>query len=302
MRIKVRKDYLDYIPRPTSDQYRRIYESIKEKGQKEEIIINQHGVIIDGHTRYNICKKLGRVPKYRVKQFKDTAEELQFARITNIERRHLTPMQSYELVEKFKAEIAAQVKEDGKKWVKEHGSAFTDRNKRKEVQTTGRLGKMVNLSSNTIEKLSVIKKYGTKSTISKVRRGELNIGTGYAQVRKERMARGDKKLLKMSTAVLKGVKRKKLSNIHNSMIGITINSLKKIIEGETLITTVALLVDQKYDRIVTITDRLLKHKYITQRFDGKKNYLSITPKGRKFYRQLVKIEVISKECGVIDWL
>ena len=260
------------------------------------------GIIIDGHTRYAICLKLGITPKYKIKSFKGEKDEKLYARIVNLKRRHLTPMQRYELVEDEIEDIKKEVKAEGVKFKKENEGKLVDHNKRRKHQSAGRVGSMIDLSANSVEKLKAIKKHGSKSTINKVRRGKLNIGEGYAKVREERRERKDTKFIKRSSALVGISSRKKMTNLHNSKIGVAINILECLHGGETSVTALSLLVSNNYDKISLITKKFIKQKYLSQRIEGKGNFLNITPKGKQLYKSLSKIENICKEHGMTDWL
>ena len=65
--IRINKEYLDLVPRPEPDQINSLRNSIQEDGQQVAIIVNQNGIILDGHTRYQICKEQNLKPKFVTK-------------------------------------------------------------------------------------------------------------------------------------------------------------------------------------------------------------------------------------------
>ena len=50
-------EYRDFLPRRTREQYKALEEDILYFGCQQPIIISQDNVILDGHYRYEICKK-----------------------------------------------------------------------------------------------------------------------------------------------------------------------------------------------------------------------------------------------------
>ena len=54
------KCYLDLVPRPTTEEYTVLKESLILEGQKDPIVINSKGIILDGHTRYEILTDIGK--------------------------------------------------------------------------------------------------------------------------------------------------------------------------------------------------------------------------------------------------
>jgi ParB-like chromosome segregation protein Spo0J len=59
IKVKVSDKYLKLVPRPTKEEFDVIKESILVHGQREPITINEKGVVLDGHTRYEILYERG---------------------------------------------------------------------------------------------------------------------------------------------------------------------------------------------------------------------------------------------------
>jgi len=97
IQIKVDEEYFDIVPRPNNKERHGIKQSILGDGQLTPIIVNENGIILDGHTRFEICEELRIKPKYIVKKFKTKKEERKFVIMTNIARRHLTKFQKIEM-------------------------------------------------------------------------------------------------------------------------------------------------------------------------------------------------------------
>ena len=82
--------YLEFIPRPSKERYNEIKRDIFHKGQLIAIIVNQDNVILDGHTRYQICQELQMKPKIEKRTFDDPLEEERFVYAINLKRRDLS--------------------------------------------------------------------------------------------------------------------------------------------------------------------------------------------------------------------
>jgi hypothetical protein len=91
--LKINTDYLALVPRSTPDQYASLKHSISEDGQQVPIIVNQDGVIIDGHTRFQVCQELKIKPKFIIKEFSNKEKEREFVVTVNLARRHLNLFQ-----------------------------------------------------------------------------------------------------------------------------------------------------------------------------------------------------------------
>ncbi len=86
----------------SEQQFQALKESIKNNGQYIPIIVNQNGVLIDGHHRYRACSELGLEPEIQVKCFDDPLLELLYIKDINGKRRHMTDAQKIEFGHKFK--------------------------------------------------------------------------------------------------------------------------------------------------------------------------------------------------------
>jgi ParB-like chromosome segregation protein Spo0J len=61
-RIKINEDYVKLVPEISKSDYQSLKTSIKEDGLFSNIL-NQHGVILDGHHRYRASQELGIQPR-----------------------------------------------------------------------------------------------------------------------------------------------------------------------------------------------------------------------------------------------
>ena len=85
--------YYDAVPRPTKEEFKALTYSIREKGMQEPIVVNKKGVILDGHTRYEICQNLGITPTCVTKSFENKDQEIQYVLEVNATRRQLNNFQ-----------------------------------------------------------------------------------------------------------------------------------------------------------------------------------------------------------------
>ena len=71
--ITVSEEYSSLIRELTKVEYQSLKQSIKEHGQFIPIVINQNGIVIDGHHRNKACKELLIKPKIEVREFSNKA-------------------------------------------------------------------------------------------------------------------------------------------------------------------------------------------------------------------------------------
>jgi len=103
------EEYFDSVPRPLPEERQQLKDDIQTDGLHEDIRINTDGIVLDGHTRIEICEELGWKKsngepikaKYTVKEFKDKEEERNYVIKTNLMRRQLNVFQKVRLVAKL---------------------------------------------------------------------------------------------------------------------------------------------------------------------------------------------------------
>jgi len=108
-KIKINEEYVKLVPQISQSDYDSLKTSIKENGLYIPIILNQHGIILDGHHRYRACQELGIEPRTMEREFENTLLEKKSIIEINRNRRHLTPFQRIELqhdLESIESELA----------------------------------------------------------------------------------------------------------------------------------------------------------------------------------------------------
>lgn len=111
LKLKVLQTYYDLVPRPTKEEFDVLKESLMLEGQKDPIVVNSKGIILDGHTRHEILNEIGIEDKdieYRIKDFPDADEEELYVMSSNSNRRQLNPFQKIEMYYKKYLEFKRQ--------------------------------------------------------------------------------------------------------------------------------------------------------------------------------------------------
>lgn len=112
--LSIKQEYFDAVPRPTDEEYKAIEESIRFTGQNDPIVCNALGIILDGHTRFEICGNLNLIPKYRKIGFETEIEEFRYVVESNVNRRQLNAFQK---VETFRFLLEILKKRAKENWV-----------------------------------------------------------------------------------------------------------------------------------------------------------------------------------------
>ena len=202
--FRIKKEYQSLLPPLSEIEFCLLKQSIKEDGLHIPIIINKHGVILDGHHRFRACKELGFTPKYYVMEFIDSLEEKQFVMESNLRRRQLGLFQKVEVgynLEDIEKEIAkrrmslgghivglANKKENYNNNDVERRVASIDAT----LGPSGEKGKVsqiiakkIGVSTATYERGRKIIEKGTEEQKSSLRRGTIGMTNVYNQIRRQ---------------------------------------------------------------------------------------------------------------------
>ena len=87
LQVKINPEYASLVSELSPEENESLKQSIKENGLHVPIVVNQNGIILDGHHRYKACQELGIEPKTLVREFKDKLEEQLFVIDCNLIRR-----------------------------------------------------------------------------------------------------------------------------------------------------------------------------------------------------------------------
>ena len=128
--IRINNKYASLIPELTREEHESLKESIKQDGLWVPLIVNQDGVLFDGHHRYKVCQELGINPHYIVKEFKDEFYEKLFVIDCNIKRRQLNNFQRIKLALKSKSIKEEIARKNSQSNLRQNSSSYlpTDRN------------------------------------------------------------------------------------------------------------------------------------------------------------------------------
>jgi ParB-like chromosome segregation protein Spo0J len=151
--IRINPEYASLVPELSPMEFKSLKQSIKEEnGLLVPIIVNQDGIILDGHHRYKACQELGIEPNTIVKEFSDKLAEKFFVIECNARRRHLNKFQRTELELKLKPMLEERVKRN------ESLGGEGDRNLTPLHRIDERIGERACVSRDTVRKVEKILK------------------------------------------------------------------------------------------------------------------------------------------------
>ncbi len=177
VQIKVKKEYQELVPRPSKTDYKSLKHSIQEDGLHLPITINQNGIILDGHTRYDICKELKLNPTTEVMKFDNEYDEKRFVIIANLTRRSLNLFQKGQIIQVWwrqQRQLGFKTR-GGNNWKTRRGESY----KTKE-RLNVRVAKMLGCAHTTAYKILWLIRNADPKTIRMLEKGTIPIGTAYA--------------------------------------------------------------------------------------------------------------------------
>ena len=178
--IKINPEYEALLPKLPKQEYEALKTSIKTEGLHFPIVVNENGVILDGHNRFQICKELCIEAKLETKTFENKLLEKKFVIESNLRRRHLTKFQRVEMgmpLLEIEKELAKQRQLKG---LPSNGGKVD----KHESSAVGQVAKKIGLSEKTIERAKKIIEKAPEEVKEKVRKGKQSINYAYQQVMK----------------------------------------------------------------------------------------------------------------------
>ncbi len=187
--IKLSLKWVELIPRPTLEEVDHITASIKKFGLQTPVTVDQNMMLLDGYTRYKVCKRLSIPVRFNVKNFVDDNARTDFVLISNVERRHLKPFDRVRLfrhiydkeIQKAKIRQGANMRglsglKQSKADKTKHGSVY-------------RFAKKIGVGEHTAKRALVVLDEAKDKEIDMVRKGVISITSMYntVQQRKRRM-------------------------------------------------------------------------------------------------------------------
>ena len=151
----------------TKEEFEELERSILEDGCRDAIVVWEgHNIIVDGHTRYGICRTHGIPFDTRELPFESRDEATEWIIRNQMGRRNISPFHRAELVSALKGLIAKKAKENMK---------LGRGNKAETVyHTRDELAKQAGVGHNMISLVQKIKEKGTPGLVDAARRADLS--------------------------------------------------------------------------------------------------------------------------------
>lgn len=181
MDFKINKRFQEVLPDLRDEEYNQLEKSVLTNGVLEPLIV-WNGYIVDGHKRYEICKKYNISFEYKELD-SVTFEEIDVVKFIiehHLGRRNLTSAQRIAIVCKYKEEIAKKNRKMMSSSIREKlpSSYLRDRS----TNTREQIAKMAGVAAGTVARYDAVIKSGNDILIKKMMRGEDSIYGAYKKV------------------------------------------------------------------------------------------------------------------------
>ena len=174
MRITQADKYSGLFPDLGGEDYKKLLESIREKGQLLPVAVNKDGILLDGHQRARVCKELSIEPHFNVFTFANEEEELAFVVASNLTRRHLNDVQKYELAKKLLPMEAEFARERQKRGIKidaeEKGTSLK------------KIGRDIGITEAKLVRMKALDDAGRSDLLAEIERGNTTVYGAYGRV------------------------------------------------------------------------------------------------------------------------
>lgn len=190
--LKTNPELRDFIPPLSFEEKKQLEDSLLKFGYKGAPIYTWRGYIVDGHNRYELCKKHNIDFSTDDLDLGDDAtivDVMEWMINTQLGRRNLPPAQRISVVDKFKKKIQEQAKENmsigGSSDKKGYPNGETLI--QKQTHTDKELAKMAGVGTGTIARYNRVMNSDDEELKKKVLSNEVKINKAYEEVRKKKL-------------------------------------------------------------------------------------------------------------------
>lgn len=184
--LKIDPELRDLLPPLTSEEYKQLEKNIVENGFDGNFpIMEWQGFIVDGHNRYDICKKHNIEPVIGTLAYKTKEEVMEWMLDIQLGRRNLTPIQKIAITEKYRPIYEKQAKENSLSNLKQNTDVVklpTRMKKDNMGRTSEKLASIANVSEKTYRMGAKILNSGNEKLKQEVLSGEKSINAGYKEL------------------------------------------------------------------------------------------------------------------------
>lgn len=186
------------FPLLEGDEFGKLVEDIRAHGQREKILVDEGGAILDGRNRYRACRELGIEPRVATWRPREGDSVIALVVSLNIVRRHLDATAKAVLSDKLEPMISAEIKKQqqealAKRERDERGrlKPLTEKvqyvESRNEGMASAKAAKLTGANSHYVADVKAFKR-DAPELYTRIERGELKIPEAKAALKAEKKA------------------------------------------------------------------------------------------------------------------
>ena len=194
--LKIDPELRDLLPPLSDEEKKKLEDSLLKLGYKGAPIYTWHGYIVDGHNRYELCRKHNIDFLTDDLDLGDNAtiiDVMEWMINTQLGRRNLPPAQRISVVDKFKRKIQEQAENKKEESLKKfQGNQYKvvsspngENSKKERIHTDKELAKMAGVGTGTIARYNRVMNSDDEELKKKVLSDEVKINTAYEEIRKK---------------------------------------------------------------------------------------------------------------------
>ena len=183
--LKINSELRDFIPPLSGEEKKQLEDSLLKYGYKGAPIYIWNDYIVDGHNRYELCKKHNIECPVEELLLGDNAtiiDVMEWMINTQLGRRNLPPAQRLAVMDKFKKKIQEQAKST--QGTRTDLTSSPNGEKVKSTHTDKELAKMAGVGTGTVARYNRVMNSDDEELKKKVLANEVSINAGYEKVKK----------------------------------------------------------------------------------------------------------------------
>ena len=181
--LRIDPELRDLIPPLSDEEHRMLEDSIVRDGCDTPLIV-WNGTIVDGHNRYDICRKHGIPFAVEEKDFPDKDAAMFWMLEHQLARRNLAPYQRAEIMLKYEPILR---KDAAKRQATSTGGAAPQLRPNlaeadRKPYTRDQLAKLAGVSHGTLDKVKKLSADADEETKEKLRSGKMSVHKAYTKL------------------------------------------------------------------------------------------------------------------------
>lgn len=176
--LQIDSEFKNLIPPSSPEELRQLEENVQRDGCLDALTV-WNGVIVDGHNRYEICKRLGIVFAVSEMRFDNRDDAKEWIIKNQFGRRNLPSYERARLALKLEPLLARKARERREAGVNQYSPV--QNSAQPSARTRDEVARLAGVSHDTIDKVKKIEAKATEETKRKLQSREMTINRAYTE-------------------------------------------------------------------------------------------------------------------------